>query len=122
MEEFKLRLGVDPPDPGDLVGISYGGAGMIYPSVFIESKRGNGHFIVKHYALNYWGSKKLPEKPTIQWLRKNADLIYGERVPDRIIHADPRCLSETAKEKYHVIKSLIKNEYKNYWATDSIKH
>ncbi len=58
----------------------------------------------------------------MQWLRKNCSVIYGERISDRIIYADSRCLPEEEKKKYHLIKSLIQNEYKNYWATNSIKH
>ena len=123
MEEFKLRSGVEPPDPGDLIGVAYGGAGMISPSVFIRVKQGNGHYIVNHFILGgYWSRRKLPPSPTLEWVHKNCDYIYGSCISNRIIHADPRCLSKEEKEEYHVIKSLVKNEYKNYWATDSIKH
>lgn len=122
MEKFKLRSGVEPPDPGDLVGVSYGGSGMVMPSVFIKVKQGNGHYIVNHFIIGgYWSRRKLPSPLTLKWLYKNCDYIYGAGIPDRIIYADPRCLSEEQKEEYHVIKSLIQNEYKNNWATDSIK-
>ena len=122
MEKFKLRSGVDPPDPGDLVGVSYGGAGMIRASVFVQVKRGDGHYIINHFILGgYWARRKLPAAPTLKWVHKNCDYIFGGCVSDRIIYADPRCLSKEQKEEYHVIKSLIQNEYKNYWATDSIK-
>jgi len=122
MEKFKLRSGVEPPDPGDLVGVSYGGAGIIMPSVFIKVKQGNGHYIVNHFIIGgYWSRRTLPSPLTLKWLYKNCDYIYGLGISDRIIHADPRCLSEEQKEEYHVIKSLIQNEYKNNWATDSIK-
>tara|TARA_R100000951_G_C2580254_1_gene161692 strand:+ start:66 stop:434 length:369 start_codon:yes stop_codon:yes gene_type:complete len=122
MEKFKLRSGVEPPDPGDLVGVSYGGAGIIMPSVFIRVKRGCGHYIVNHFILGgYWSRRTLPSPLTLKWLYKNCDYIYGIGISDRIIYADPRSLSEEQKEEYHVIKSIIQNEYKNNWATDSIK-
>ena len=108
MKEFKLRKGVDPPKPGELIGVAYGGAGTIWPSVFIGARHSGNHYVITHFVIG-WGHRNLPASPTMQWLRKNSDRIYGERVVDRIIHADPKCLTAEETEQYNAIKSVIEH-------------
>tara|TARA_R100000030_G_scaffold29229_1_gene21605 strand:- start:956 stop:1342 length:387 start_codon:yes stop_codon:yes gene_type:complete len=119
MREFKLRKGVDPPKPGELIGVAYGGAGSIWPSVFIGARHTGDHFVVTHFVIG-WGHRKMPTDLTMQWLRKNSDRIYGERVVDRIIHADTKCLTAEETKQYNAIKSVIEHEYQDHWAVHPI--
>lgn len=116
--KFKLRRGVDPPQPGDLIGVAYGGAGTIWPSVFIDARLGNGHFIVKHFVLG-WRTKKTPDKIDAKWVRMHSDRIYGEKVCDRIMFTDSRMLTEDEKHEYNKIKQAL-NEHKDHWAVHPI--
>jgi len=119
MREFKLRRGVDPPKPGDLIGVAYGGAGTIWPSVFIGARHSGDHFVITHFIIG-WGHKNVPSTMTVQWIRKNSDRIFGERVTERIIHADPKCLTEEENKMYNRLKSTLQNEHKDNWAVDPI--
>ena len=119
MKEFKLRKGVDPPQPGDLIGVAYGGAGSIWPSIFISARHSGEHFVITHYVLG-WGHRNLPPTITPQWIRKNSDRIYGERVVERIIHADPKCLTEEENKAYNRLKSVLENEHQDHWAVHPI--
>lgn len=116
--EFKLR-GVHSPKPGDLIGVAYGGAGSIWPSVFIGARHSGEHFVVTHYCLG-WGHRNLPPTLTLNWIRKNSDVIYGERVVDRVIYADPKCLKEEESKVYNRLKSVLENEYQDYWAVHPV--
>ena len=121
MREFKLRKGVDPPEPGELIGVAYGGAGTIWPSVFMGARHTGDHFVVTHFVLG-WGTRDstMPPDLTMKWLRKHSDRIYGERVVDRIIHADPKCLTAEETKQYNAIKSVIEHEHQDHWAVHPI--
>ena len=64
MKEFKLRKGVDPPKPVELIGVAYGGAGSIWPSVFIGARHTGNHYVITHFVIG-WGHRKLPASPDL---------------------------------------------------------
>lgn len=121
MEVLKLHKDDPGMRPGDLITVSYGGAGITYASVCIDIHRSTetGNLVLNHFVFS-WRRRELPKDLTVQWLRRYGDRIYGEHVPNRVCYASDKMLTSEDKTKYNAIKQVLEHEYKNYWATDPV--
>ena len=118
METIKLTAKDPGLEPGDLIAVSYGGAGHIWPGVFLTSYiSGRGNLILRYVGIRH---AAILERLSAKWLWNESSYILGDGIQSRVVYMHTDSLTSQQKLNYDKLKTTIHNEYKNHWTTDPV--
>mgnify|MGYP003640271588 CR=1 FL=1 len=115
MKKLQLHPEDSELQPGDLVGIGYGGGpGRINVAMFVATYySAEGNQVVRYYVLGSpWHQKKLKsEQCNKRWVWLHSSFIHGDYLQSRLIRASEKNLTDKTKQEYYLLKSLLQNEH-----------
>lgn len=119
METIKLTAEDPGLEPGDLIAVCYGGAGCVWPGVFLTSyKSDGGNLILRYVGVRH---SAILEGPSAKWLWRESCYILGENIQRRVVYLHTDSLTSQQKLNYDKLKTAIRNEYQDNRSADPVE-
>jgi hypothetical protein len=119
METIKLTTEDPGLEPGDLIAVAYGGAGHIWPGVFLTSyKSASGNLMLRYVGLQ---TNAILEGLTAKWLWRESCYILGENIQHRVVYIHTNSLTSQQRLNYDKLKTAICNEYQDNRSADPVQ-